>query len=106
LPFHRKYEGRRWCYVATSESKTSSCSDLKNSVRYPGLKWSYKACTYPVKEACYNAYRMQEVRASTHCALFGRSLEFSCVRVLLVVYYSRINFFFLVLLKLYNLHKT
>jgi hypothetical protein len=33
------------------------------------------------------------LRASTHYALFGCSLVFSCFHVLLVVYSSRINFF-------------
>ncbi len=33
------------------------------------------------------------LRASTHYAFFGRSLVFSCFLVLLVVHYSRINFF-------------
>jgi hypothetical protein len=50
---------------------------------------------------------MQQIRglkASTHDALFGRSLEFSCFHVLLVAHYSRINFV-LFLLKLCNLQK-
>jgi hypothetical protein len=42
--------------------------------------------------------------ASTHSAFFGGRLVFSCFHVLLIVYYSRINFSCF-LLKLYNLQK-
>jgi hypothetical protein len=44
------------------------------------------------------------IRAGTHCAFFGRILVFSCFYVFLVVYYTRIKFF-LVLIKLYKLQK-
>jgi hypothetical protein len=46
----------------------------------------------------------QSLRASTHYAIFGGSLVFSCFHVLLVIYYSMTKFF-LFLIKLYNLQK-